>query len=84
MHVLTNDLKLLIDDFAKNNELKACVPDFYRLLRDYMSKMGHAWIIFSPGRYAPVIGGFLMLHPAQRRVLEKQQATDRGVRRSAP
>ena len=58
MTVLTNDLKLLIDDFGKDPKLKTLVPDFYRLLKDYMAKMGHPWVIFLPGRYAPVIGGY--------------------------
>jgi Serine dehydrogenase proteinase len=58
MTVLTNDLKLLIDDFGKNDKLKDTIPDFYRLLKDYMTKMGHPWVIFVPGRYAPVIGGY--------------------------
>ena len=55
MKVLTNELKLLIDDFGENDKLKDSIPDFYRLLKDYMAKMGHGWIIFVPGHYAPVI-----------------------------
>lgn len=55
MGVLINDLKLLIDDFGAHGELKTLVPDFYRLLKDYMSKRGSSWVVFTPERYAAIM-----------------------------
>jgi hypothetical protein len=42
MEVLRRDLKLLIDDFGADPGLTAAVHGYYRLIRDYAMKRGHA------------------------------------------
>ncbi|MBA3616082.1 MAG: serine dehydrogenasease [Rubrobacteraceae bacterium] len=46
MEVLREDLKLLIDDFGANNNLRQVVHDYYRLLKDYaFMRRGHDLIV---------------------------------------
>ena len=40
MHRLRRELKLHIDDFGKNRELRIAVRDFHKLTEDYTRKMG--------------------------------------------
>lgn len=41
IEVLRRDLKLVIDDFGDNSDLKHAIHDYYRLLRDYAMRRGH-------------------------------------------
>lgn len=53
MEVLRKDLKLLVDDFSEDEDLNQSVHDYYRLLKDYISRRGHTlFTIHRRGQYA--------------------------------
>ena len=53
MEVLRRDLKLLIDDFGEEPELRAAVHDYYYLLKDYMMRRSHyLFTLHIRGQYA--------------------------------
>ncbi|MBL8010516.1 MAG: hypothetical protein JNJ64_07910 [Flavobacteriales bacterium] len=54
MEVLRRDVKLQIRDFGLEPQLNGEIRIYYRLLSDYMSKLGHIGITHIPGRYAPI------------------------------
>lgn len=54
MEVLRRDVKLQIRDFGLESQLNGEIRIYYRLLSDYMSKLGHIGITHIPGRYAPI------------------------------
>jgi Serine dehydrogenase proteinase len=56
MQVLRNDLNLQIEDFGAKQELNKCVREYYKLLRDYMTKRAHRWVIHSHQNYVPLGG----------------------------
>lgn len=56
MHVLRRDLKLEIEDFGQDRELTACIRVYYKLLRDYMAKRGHRWVVHTREHYRPIGG----------------------------
>jgi hypothetical protein len=45
MQVLRNDLKLLIQDFGENPELRDSIKDYDRLLQDYLATVRQSWIV---------------------------------------
>lgn len=49
--VLTNDLKIEIEDLAKNSEAHKGVREFYGILDDYMSRRGHSFALHTDGVY---------------------------------
>jgi hypothetical protein len=53
MDVLKRDLKVEIEDFGTNTQLKLALHDYYRLLKDYgMGKQGHFFfVLHTKGRY---------------------------------
>jgi hypothetical protein len=54
MEVLRRDLQLLIRDFGLETDLSSEIRIYYRLLSDYMAKLGHVGITHIPGRYSPI------------------------------
>lgn len=56
LEVLRNDLNLQIEDFGEKAETNRCVREYYKLLRDYMAKRGHRWVIHSHQNYTPIGG----------------------------
>jgi len=56
MPVLRRMLKLEIEDFGRDKALNQCVRTYYRLLRDYMVKRGHRWVIHTRQHYRPIGG----------------------------
>lgn len=56
MAVLRKDLNLLIEDFGQDVELNSCVKIYYKLLRDYMVKRGHKWVVHTREHYRPIGG----------------------------
>lgn len=45
MAVLSKDLNLLIDDFGEEEDFARPIHDYYRLLKDYMSKLAHHYFV---------------------------------------
>jgi len=56
MHILRRDLNLEIEDFGVRKELAICVRGYYKLLRDYMAKRGHRWVVHTREHYRPIGG----------------------------
>lgn len=56
LQVLRNDVKLQIEDFGAKPELNKCIREYYKLLRDYMTKRSHRWVIHSHQNYVPLGG----------------------------
>jgi ClpP class serine protease len=56
MEILRRDMKLKIEDFGEDANLTEVVRNYYRLLRDYMGKMGHNWAIHMVNNYAHIGG----------------------------
>jgi hypothetical protein len=56
MAVLRRDIKLEIEDFGQDAELNSCVKIYYKLLRDYMVKRGHRWVVHTREHYRPIGG----------------------------
>ena len=56
MEVLIKDLKLEIEDFGSNEELNEGVRSYYKLLKDYMMKMGHTGVTHTHNNYVPFRG----------------------------
>jgi hypothetical protein len=55
MAVLEADVKLQIEDFGTQQELKDAITGYHRLLRDYMMKRGSKWVIHTRERYAGLV-----------------------------
>ncbi len=56
MAVLRRVLNLEIEDFGQDKELNSCVGIYYKLLRDYMVKRGHRWVVHTREHYRPIGG----------------------------
>ena len=56
MDVIRRVLNLQIEDFGRDTELNSCVRIYYRLLRDYMVKRGHRWVVHTREHYRPIGG----------------------------
>jgi Serine dehydrogenase proteinase len=56
MQVLRRDLNLEIEDLGQDEELSACIRGYYKLLRDYMAKRGHSWVVHTREQYRPIGG----------------------------
>jgi hypothetical protein len=56
MAVLRRDINLEIEDFGKDANLKSCIHIYYKLLRDYMIKRGHRWVVHTREHYRPIGG----------------------------
>jgi hypothetical protein len=56
MIVLRRLLKLDIEDFGRDKDLSRCVRAYYKLLRDYMTKRGHRWVVHTREHYRPIGG----------------------------
>ena len=55
MEVLTRDLNLLINDFGVNQETNRRIKDYYRLLTDYMAKLGSTGALHIRGRFTSLL-----------------------------
>lgn len=53
---IKKDLKLDIEDFGANAELNEGVRSYYKLLKDYMMKMGHTGVVHTHNNYVPFRG----------------------------
>jgi hypothetical protein len=53
MEVLQKDLKLLIDDYGKNEEMSSAIRSYHDLLSDYMGKMNTRGVVHIPDDYRP-------------------------------
>lgn len=51
MDVLRRDLKLLIDDYGKDQLLSDKIRGYYDLLSDYMAKRQSEGVVHIPGDY---------------------------------
>ena len=51
MQVLQKDLNLLIEDFGTNADLSSKLRAYFKLLTDYMGKMGQVDVLHMRGRY---------------------------------
>jgi len=56
MAVLRRDIKLEIEDFGQDPKLNSCVKIYYKLLRDYMVKRGHSWVVHTREHDRPIGG----------------------------
>jgi hypothetical protein len=56
MEVLRRDLNLEIEDFGRDRDLTICIRGYYKLLRDYMTKRGHRWVVHTREHYRPIGG----------------------------
>ena len=56
MEVLRRDINLKIEDFGEDPELDRCIRAYYKLLRDYMAKRGHRWVVHTREHYRPIGG----------------------------
>lgn len=56
MGVLRRVINLEIEDFGRDSELNSCVRTYYGLLRDYMIKRGHRWVVHTREHYRPIGG----------------------------
>lgn len=48
-----NAMKLLIDDFGKNEKLDAAIQNYHRLLEDFMGRLGNRGVFHTKGSYVP-------------------------------
>lgn len=55
MSVLRKDLKLEIEDFGKKVELNTKIRSYYKLLNDYMGRMGQLGVLHRKEQYIPFI-----------------------------
>lgn len=53
MEVLRRDLKLIIDDFGANPDMRDKIRNYHSLLVDYMAKRSNMGVIHSIGTYLP-------------------------------
>lgn len=53
MEVLEKEIKVLIDDFGKDEELSNKIRDYHDLLDDYMSKLGTRGVVHVQGSFNP-------------------------------
>lgn len=54
MQVLRDDLRLRIEDFGADPELRCAVRAYHRVLGDYLEKVGHTAVLHCPGWYLPI------------------------------
>jgi transposase len=54
LHVLKTRVGLLIEDFGKNEDLNQAIRSYYKLLRDYMNRMGQGGVLHVVGKYVPL------------------------------
>jgi hypothetical protein len=54
MTVLTRDLNLKIDDFAKDPKLNDCIKDYHRLLSNYLSTVHHQFVAQTRNDFLPL------------------------------
>ena len=57
METLRRDIKLKINDLEDKPALKSCVKAYYKLLKDYMAKLGAASVVHVEGDLSPMTGG---------------------------
>ncbi|MEO5373167.1 MAG: serine dehydrogenasease [Alphaproteobacteria bacterium] len=57
MSVLRNDLKLRIEDFGKDQALRALIRGYEKLLVEYMGKVGDLCVVHTGGKYMPILRG---------------------------
>ena len=57
MEVLRRDLKLRIEDFGENNDLRDVIRVYCKLMRDYMIRLRHRGVLHRRGSYVPFIQG---------------------------
>ncbi len=54
MEVLRKKLNLRIDDIEENQNLNDKLKIYYKLLEDYMDKLGQSAVLHVKGRYIPI------------------------------
>jgi hypothetical protein len=54
MEVLRKDLRLAIEDFGENPELRSKIRSYYKLLVDYMMRRRHQAVIHTNRQYVPL------------------------------
>jgi hypothetical protein len=54
MEVLKRELKLQIEDFGADSKLNEMIRGYYRLLEDYMLKLGQSSVLHTNGHYRPL------------------------------
>jgi hypothetical protein len=52
--VLKTRVGLLIEDFGKNDELNQAIRTYYKLLKDYMDRIGNNGVLHAVGKYTPL------------------------------
>jgi len=57
MDVLRKDLNLQIEDFGEKPDLSSELRSYFKLLTDYIGKLGQVDVLHMPGRYMPLFGG---------------------------
>lgn len=57
MQVLNEDINLLIDDFGADQKLDSSIKCYYRLLKDYVPKIGLAAVLHVRGQIVPLAVG---------------------------
>ena len=57
MAILRNDLKLQIEDFGQTQDLDRAIREYYRLLRDYMAKLGATAVVHRHKHFVSLSGG---------------------------
>lgn len=55
MEVLRRDVNLTVDDFGQTKPLLEAIRLYYRLLKDFMAKLGHNGVIHCEGQYRPLL-----------------------------
>jgi hypothetical protein len=55
MQVLRDDLNLKINDLDDNHRLRDSVRAYYRLLKDYMGKLGHQGAVHTRNQFVPLM-----------------------------
>ena len=54
MEILRRDIKLKIEDFGESDCVSNCVRDYYRLLKDYMAKLGKPTAVHVVNNFFPM------------------------------
>ncbi len=58
MAVLKRDMKLKIDDFGAEKQLRDDVRAYHKLLLDYMARMGQMSVVHTRSTYEPMNWSF--------------------------
>jgi len=54
LHVLKTRVGLLIEDFGRNDALNQAIRTYYKLLKDYMNKLGINGVLHVVGKFTPL------------------------------